>query len=266
MEIKKLRFLFFFVLHVSLSFNVSAIKRDVKDGDTLFAHKDYYKAIEVYKAELEKGNDPEIKAKLADCYRFTNNTLAAEKIYAELVNSPDDKPIYSLYYADCLKNNGKITEAKNAYGEYLRSFPNDKSASSAFKSCAIYSDSASLISCADLKTQPSLVSFDAPDFTKTFIPITLDASKINAGKDSISEYFWDFDDRTIALGKITNHKFSENRTYAVKLIITTQKTNGTASIYCGSKVIDVRPNFKPGNNLLEIQKQGAENRQQKTNK
>ena len=154
---------------VLVVFSASAQNKKIKDdkklkeADGFYEEKEYYKALEGYKATQKETNTPEIKAKIADCYRLTKNTVAAEKCYSEIVNGPDKKSSSLFYYAESLKSNGKIAEAKTWYGEYLKLEPNDKNATTLFNSCSVYVDSVNTIKCIYIQNQQSFLNFDAPE-------------------------------------------------------------------------------------------------------
>jgi len=245
--------------------NVSAQSKKLKEANSFYENKQYYKALEVYKSIPKETNTMEIKAKMADCYRLTKDFPHAEKYYSDVVNSPDKKSSYLFDYAECLKSDGKIAEAKTWYGEYLKLEPGDKKAITLFNSCSAYVDSVNSIKCIDLQNnQSSSLNFQAPEIAKAFIPAVFDASKVSIGDEKITEYYWDFEDNSIGLGAKVNHKFSENRIYTIRLIVTTETKDGAHSIHCAYKTVDVKPNYKPGNNnLLEIQKQNADKREKK---
>ena len=61
---------------------------------------------------MQKEPSLEIAQKLADCYRFINDSEGSEKAYATVLAFPDADVINYKYYADALKLNGKFEEAK----------------------------------------------------------------------------------------------------------------------------------------------------------
>jgi outer membrane protein OmpA-like peptidoglycan-associated protein len=65
----------------------------------------------------------EVAQKLANSYRFINNTEAAEKAYARVLTFKGNDPINYKYYADALKQNGKFEEAKRNYLLYAQYMP-----------------------------------------------------------------------------------------------------------------------------------------------
>ncbi len=86
----------------------------------------YTKAIEYYTHYLGSVHDIEAMTRLADCYRFTNQTIEAERLYQVVVKSNEALPVHYLHYAKTLMNNQKYDEAKEWFIEYFKSNPNDK--------------------------------------------------------------------------------------------------------------------------------------------
>jgi len=79
----------------------------------------YSKAIPKYEKVLRKDFIPDAAAKLADSYSKTGNTMKAEIWYKRLVKSPDVKIEYKLSLAEVLMENGKYSEARTWFQEYL---------------------------------------------------------------------------------------------------------------------------------------------------
>lgn len=242
-----------------LCFSSPAQSKKMKAANALYDAKEYSKAIEAYKAILSDNlSAPGVKSKIADCYRLTNSYSSAQKYYAEVVNSTERQPIDVYHYAECLKASRNIAEAKKWYGEYVKLAPNDKEALSKLKSCSNYLDSVNTIKCADASVAGASMTFVSPETGKTNVPITFDASKVEFKDEKPTEYYWNFDDNSVRLGKTVKHTFSEFRSHNIKLIVTTEKKNGSVSMHCAYKAINIRPGYKPGNNLLDVQKQDAE--------
>lgn len=72
---------------------------------------------------MQKEPSLEIAQKLADCYRFINDSEGSEKAYATVLAFPDADVINYKYYADALKLNGKFEEAKKNYMLYGEKLP-----------------------------------------------------------------------------------------------------------------------------------------------
>ncbi len=117
-------YLFFF----SLLFLLQScfVVKQVKDGETLYAEKKYTLAAEKLKQELNADETIESKAKksflIAECYRYSNQTVEAEKWYKTAAGYNYD-PIANYYYGVMLKTNGKYEEAIKAFNNYLNEVP-----------------------------------------------------------------------------------------------------------------------------------------------
>lgn len=119
MKLKKLLFLGLCIGVIT----VLIVPKNLKSDDLGKANKyydkfDYQFAIKIYEKLLTKKPSLEVAQKLANCYRFTNNTLYAEKAYATVLTFPGFDPINYIYYGDILKQNGKFEEAKRSYLMY----------------------------------------------------------------------------------------------------------------------------------------------------
>ena len=96
---------------------------DLKKANTYYEKYDYHYAIQIYEKLLHKKPTLEVAQKLANCYRFTNNTLAAEKAYAKVLTFAGFDPVNYLYYADALKQNAKFDMARLLYLTYAERVP-----------------------------------------------------------------------------------------------------------------------------------------------
>jgi hypothetical protein len=76
---------------------------------------DYKFAITLYEKVMLKKPSLEVAQKLANCYRFINNTESAEQAYAKVLTFPEAEPVNYKYYADALKQNSRFSEAKENY-------------------------------------------------------------------------------------------------------------------------------------------------------
>ncbi|RNI23477.1 OmpA family protein [Rufibacter latericius] len=95
-----------------------------RKADRLFENFDYSLAIEEYQETFAK-KEPTLQGaqRLADSYRLTGRTKEAEEWYAKVVAMPEAGPIYTFYYAEALRSNGKYFEAKTQYQDYARKVP-----------------------------------------------------------------------------------------------------------------------------------------------
>jgi outer membrane protein OmpA-like peptidoglycan-associated protein len=88
-----------------------------------FDRYNYEVAIPLYLQVLDKNDDPVAKSRLAESYRRTNNWKDAEYWYGQVVNLPDAKSTYFLYYGMALQANGKCDLAKEWFEEYTKLEP-----------------------------------------------------------------------------------------------------------------------------------------------
>lgn len=96
---------------------------NIEKANKYYEKYDYKFAIDLYEKVMRKKPSLEVAQKLANCYRFVNNTEAAEQAYATVLSFPDIDPINYKYYADALKQNSKFTEAKRIYLLYAEKAP-----------------------------------------------------------------------------------------------------------------------------------------------
>jgi outer membrane protein OmpA-like peptidoglycan-associated protein len=97
---------------------------NIKEADRYYETYDYKLALNIYEKIMTKKPSLEVAQKLANCYRFVNDSKNAEKAYAKVLTYPAAEAINYKYYADALKQNGKFEEAKKNYllfGEKLPS-------------------------------------------------------------------------------------------------------------------------------------------------
>lgn len=98
---------------------------DLGKANKYYERYDYKYAMEIYEKVMEKNPTVEVAEKLANCYRFTNNSVEAEKAYATVLTFPGFNPINYIYFADALKENGKFEQAKRNYLTYAERVPSE---------------------------------------------------------------------------------------------------------------------------------------------
>jgi outer membrane protein OmpA-like peptidoglycan-associated protein/tetratricopeptide (TPR) repeat protein len=123
MKIKK-------ILYIILSLGViiyflpfKLFSDDLGKANKYYERYDYKYAIEIYERLLSDKPTLEVAQKLANSYRFINNTVEAEKAYATVLTFPGFDPINYIYYAEVLKQNGKFDQAKRNYLIYAERVP-----------------------------------------------------------------------------------------------------------------------------------------------
>ncbi len=99
----------------------------IKSGNQLYDNLSYSKAIEKYeKVVAKQPENNEIKLKLADAYRNINNSIEAERYYAEVDSAQGLTGDDQVRFAQVLMSNNKYDEAKTVLQSYLQSNPNDQ--------------------------------------------------------------------------------------------------------------------------------------------
>lgn len=115
---KLLPIIAFLNLLSALTFGQS-LSSDFINANKLYNNKAYSEAIPKYLHSLQKSSlNTEALAKLADCYRLTNNALLAEEYYKKALNLTGSQPINRLYLAEALMQQKKYEEAKKWLEEY----------------------------------------------------------------------------------------------------------------------------------------------------
>ena len=88
---------------------------DIKEADKLYKQFDYKYALEIYEKIMKDNPSLEVAQKIANCYRFINNTEAAEVWYKKTLSYPEATSDNYKFLADALKQNGKFEEAAGYY-------------------------------------------------------------------------------------------------------------------------------------------------------
>ena len=123
MKIKKLLLLVCCAGIILYLIPLNLLSDDLGKANKYYEKYDYNYAIEIYKKLLDNKPSLEVAQKLANCYRFINNSIEAEKAYKTLLTFPGFEPINYVYLADALKQNAKFEEAKLNYLKYAERLP-----------------------------------------------------------------------------------------------------------------------------------------------
>jgi peptidoglycan-associated lipoprotein len=103
--------------------------------------KEYYAAINLFKKayakEKDKTNKAEVIYRLAECYRYVNDTKQAETWYRKALSIKYPETKIQLYLADAMKANGKFEEAIAEYEKYAELVPSDPRGKTGAESCAL---------------------------------------------------------------------------------------------------------------------------------
>ncbi len=104
-------------------------------ANSFFENYEYIKAAQFYKKVVKKDSSIFALQRLGDCYRLLKDYHQAELVYSRAIKRKGVDPIYFFYYGQALKNNGKLTEAKEQFAEYGKLVPTDKKTVVSLKSC-----------------------------------------------------------------------------------------------------------------------------------
>jgi outer membrane protein OmpA-like peptidoglycan-associated protein len=122
------------VLFLSIS-TLSAQSGKLDKGKRYMKELNYQGAIELFTAVLAKGDNPEAKINLAECYRKISDSENAEFLYGQVVRLPEAQPIHYLYYGEMLQRNGKCDLAKEWYAKFNTAVPEDVRGQYMSKAC-----------------------------------------------------------------------------------------------------------------------------------
>ena len=96
---------------------------NIEKANKYYEKYDYKFAIDLYEKVMRKKPSLEIAQKLANCYRFINDSEAAEAAYAKVLSFEGFEPVNYKYYADALKQNSRFDQAKANYLLYASAVP-----------------------------------------------------------------------------------------------------------------------------------------------
>ncbi|MBT4881787.1 MAG: OmpA family protein [Flavobacteriales bacterium] len=137
-----LRLLAIFVVLFSLAqTEVYAQKKSRKmiKADNAFNLEQYVKAAELYKKAYKKTKNRAVKAEIifkqAECYRMSGNIKRAESYYKRAIKAKYPDVIVYLRYADVLRMQDDLAEAKVQYTKYMQLNPTDVNGEMGLKSC-----------------------------------------------------------------------------------------------------------------------------------
>ena len=106
-------------------------------ADELFKQERYFDAIELYQKILKKApTNIEATQNIAFSYRKLKDYQNAETYYAKAVELNSKEPANNLYYGQALKNNGKFSDAKVQFQNYLNKVPNSLVGKLMLQSCS----------------------------------------------------------------------------------------------------------------------------------
>ena len=107
----------------------------IRQGNRLYNELAYSMAITEYQKGLSKKEFPNVRIKLAECYRKMNDLPHAEEAFAKAIQLPETQPVHKLHYGQILMKNGKYEQAKIYLDQYLTAVPSDITVSKLRQSC-----------------------------------------------------------------------------------------------------------------------------------
>ncbi len=136
MIIVKSVFKFPIITLLLLVLSTTPIFAQLNKGNDAFKGERYFEAIEYYQKALKK--DPlNVKANenIAFSYRKLKDYENAEMYYAKAVELNPDESSNNLYYGQALKNNGKISEAREQFELFIKKNPSSLIGKLMLQSC-----------------------------------------------------------------------------------------------------------------------------------
>lgn len=118
----------FIVLLIAFTFAGSVAQAQISQADKLFKSYSYSLAIPHYLKIAQKPGSPDrnyAMARLADCYRLTNDQLNAKAWYAKVVDAPGCENINWFYYGEALRCAEDYDLAKKAFEKFQSLEPDD---------------------------------------------------------------------------------------------------------------------------------------------
>lgn len=96
---------------------------DIKDAEKFYKTYDYKYALEIYLKIMQATPKMEIAERIANCYRFMNDTEQAEIWYQKTLAYPGASPNNFKYLADAQKQNGKFEDAALSFKNWGEKTP-----------------------------------------------------------------------------------------------------------------------------------------------
>ena len=131
-------FIFLFSL-ASTDIHAQKKSRKMIKADNAFNLEQYVKAAELYKKAYQKTKIRAVKAEIifrqAECYRLSGNIKRAESYFKRAIKAKYPDVIVYLRYADVLRMQDDLFEAKIQYAKYIELNPNDVNGEIGLKSC-----------------------------------------------------------------------------------------------------------------------------------
>jgi outer membrane protein OmpA-like peptidoglycan-associated protein len=118
------KFLFSFFSFFTLS---SLTGQNIDRANELYKNGGFAQAIPIYEAALaKKPNSSAIKIKLANCHRILSHPVQAARLFAEIIETKDAKPIDFMHFGETLMMLEKYDSAKILFRKFTDLKPDDE--------------------------------------------------------------------------------------------------------------------------------------------
>ncbi|MBL7933891.1 MAG: hypothetical protein JNL60_18450 [Bacteroidia bacterium] len=190
---------------------ITAQKKDLAEGDKLYAQGAYGQALTHYMKAYESKKERPTLLKMADCSYLSSNYVSAQSYYKEYFKDTvyEHIPQYTNYAKSC-KYNGDLKKSVKLYRKFLEINPSDTAAKAFTDLYGFYLDSVN--------------AFFAFDLDLDYNCIDLDASESIDSSAAPMFYLWRFDDGTEKEGIKFEHCFDRVGDHKVTLSIRDKAT------------------------------------------
>ncbi len=155
------------ILIIAFVLATHALFAQIEKGDAAFEDLKYQEAIQYYEKALQKKTNPTAAARLADSYRLTGQSEAAEKWYKTAIEGGQNGPEVRVHYAKMLLSNNKTDEARTEAERVTTAAPNNIQAQNILKAC---DTRAILLQNGDRYTiEPTAFNAEGVDFCPTYL-------------------------------------------------------------------------------------------------
>jgi outer membrane protein OmpA-like peptidoglycan-associated protein len=113
---------------IFISLNLAALKgQNIDRANDLYKNGGFAEAIPIYEALLvKKPNALSLKVKLANCHRILSHPVQASRLFAEIVETKEAKPLDFLHYGETLMMLEKYDSAKILFQKFIDLKPDDE--------------------------------------------------------------------------------------------------------------------------------------------
>ncbi len=101
--------------------------QNIERANDLYKNGGFAEAIPIYEAALaKKPNSTALKIKLANCHRILSHPVQAARLFAEIVDTKDAKPIDFMHFGETLMMLEKYDSAKILFQKFMELKPDDE--------------------------------------------------------------------------------------------------------------------------------------------